>query len=279
MKNSDETDLLGWLAQAKKRSEPPNSSRILDKWVAQVQSEIGGPASRLVWLVGVTVAIGVLQRPADRFSQPYFLVKGGTSLQLRFANVGRLTKDLDGSLRDISIESFIDQLDIVLKEPWGPLEFRRRPLHGVKIQAGPEHLVRFDLLIELRGVTWRRIPVDVSGGEGYSAKSLEQVSAPSLDLFGLPSPEHVVVLGVADQIAEKIHAVTAPHEPPALINNRARDLVDLYLLRRLAYQTGSPSDDEIAEAIRRVFSYRAEVAAKRGLRPRLWPTSFRPPNH
>ena len=40
------------------------------------------------------------------------------------------------------------------------------------------------------------------------------------------------------QIAQKLHAVTDPHEPPDLINDRARDVVDLLLLRDLYRHNG-----------------------------------------
>jgi hypothetical protein len=50
------------------------------------------------------------------------------------------------------------------------------------------------------------------------------------------------------QIAQKIHAVSDPHEPPDSINDRARDVVDLLLLRDLAAETGNPMLAEISAA-------------------------------
>jgi hypothetical protein len=43
------------------------------------------------------------------------------------------------------------------------------------------------------------------------------------------------------QIAQKLHAGSDPHEPPAYVNDRARDLVDLLLLKQLAESTGEPN--------------------------------------
>ena len=34
-------------------------------------------------------------------------------------------------------------------------------------------------------------------------------------------------IAMSYQIAQKVHACTDPHDPPAFVNNRARDVVDL----------------------------------------------------
>jgi hypothetical protein len=44
------------------------------------------------------------------------------------------------------------------------------------------------------------------------------------------------------------HAATAPHDPPTWENDRARDVVDLVLLRRLVAESGSPTLAEIGVA-------------------------------
>ncbi|GAB7143114.1 hypothetical protein LRC484719_17020 [Mycobacterium riyadhense] len=75
------------------------------------------------------------------------------------------------------------------------------------------------------------------------------------------------------QIAQKMHAVSDPHEPPDSINDRARDVVDLLLLRDLAAETGSPSLAEIQAAGSALFQARADEAKQLGLpaRKRKWP--------
>jgi hypothetical protein len=73
------------------------------------------------------------------------------------------------------------------------------------------------------------------------------------------------------QIVQKIHAVSDPHEPPDSINDRARDVVDLLLLRDLAAATGSPTLAEIHAAGVALFQAHADEARQLGLPARTWP--------
>ena len=72
------------------------------------------------------------------------------------------------------------------------------------------------------------------------------------------------------QIAQKLHAVSDPHEPPTSINDRARD-IDLLLLRDLIAATGAPTIAEIRDASVAVFEARAAEAMQLGRTPRYWP--------
>ncbi|MBG6055318.1 hypothetical protein IWX81_001729 [Salinibacterium sp. CAN_S4] len=130
---------------------------------------------------------------------------------------------------------------------------------------------RFDLILELRGVTWRRIQFEISADEAGIGQEAEAVEPPPLGGFGLPDPDTLVGIAMRFQIAQKLHAVTDPHDPPASVNDRVRDVVDLLLLRDLAAATGSPTRAEIREAATAVFSSRADEAAELGLRQRTWP--------
>jgi hypothetical protein len=44
------------------------------------------------------------------------------------------------------------------------------------------------------------------------------------------SPDTLATLALRFQIAQKLHACTDPHDSPASINDRPRDVVDLLLL-------------------------------------------------
>lgn len=76
------------------------------------------------------------------------------------------------------------------------------------------------------------------------------------------------------QIAQKLHAVSDPHEPPDFINDRARDVVDLLLLRDLVDATGKPTLAEICQAGLAVFGARAAEATELGRPPRDWPPTI-----
>jgi hypothetical protein len=87
-------------------------------------------------------------------------------------------------------------------------------------------------------------------------------------------PDHLAGLAMSYQIAQKIHAATDPHEPPDFVNERARDAVDLLLLRRLAQETGEPTNLSIYSAIVDIFEARAVEARALGRTVRTWPASL-----
>lgn len=73
------------------------------------------------------------------------------------------------------------------------------------------------------------------------------------------------------QIAQKLHAVSDPHDPPDHVNDRPRDVVDLLLLRDLVAATGGPTLAEIRAAGTAVFGSRADEARQLGYPGRPWP--------
>lgn len=73
------------------------------------------------------------------------------------------------------------------------------------------------------------------------------------------------------QIAQKLHAASDPHNPPAAVNDRARDVTDLLLLRDLVREAGTPTLTEIKQAGVAVFESRATEAAQLGLPTREGP--------
>lgn len=75
---------------------------------------------------------------------------------------------------------------------------------------------RFDIILELRGVTWRRIQFEVSPDEAGASAEHETIEPPSLGGFGLPDPAALVGIAMRFQIAPKLHAVrtrTSPRTP------------------------------------------------------------------
>jgi hypothetical protein len=73
------------------------------------------------------------------------------------------------------------------------------------------------------------------------------------------------------QIAQKVHASTDPHDPPAFVNDRARDVVDLLLLRTLTEMTRYPSLPEIRAAVEDIFAARVAEAEATDTPSRSWP--------
>ncbi|HQY34097.1 MAG TPA: nucleotidyl transferase AbiEii/AbiGii toxin family protein [Actinotalea sp.] len=254
------------------KTRPPGSARILDGWVNQAQSQIGPSVDggRLGWLIASTVVVAALQRAVDESGSSLFLLKGGTLLQHRLGLASRATKDVDGLIRG-DLDAFVTALDRTLELPWGPLTLTRTVIETI---ATPARLIqprRFDVLVALKGQTWRRVRVEISPDEAGAGAESEALVPPALHGFGLPEPERLVGLALRFQIAQKLHACSDPHDPPTALNDRARDVVDLLLLRELTASVGAPTLAELRDACEAVFAARAADARELGRAPRGWP--------
>jgi hypothetical protein len=198
------------------------------------------------------------------------LLKGGTMLQYRLPGMSRTTQDVDGLVRG-DIDGFLTQLDTPLGEPWRPLMLVRGEVETTDVAHKLVKPRRFDVTVLLNGVTWRRVQIEVSPDEGHAGTTPEQIASPSLAGFGLPTPDHLVSLSMRYQIAQKVHASTDPHNPPEFVNDRARDVVDLLLLRALTEATGGPRLTELRAAVEDTFAARGAEAEATQASPRSWP--------
>lgn len=194
-----------------KAMEPP-SARVLNSWIAQAEEKLGDETrgGRLGWLVASSVAIAAVQRALDANDRQLFLLKGGTLLQHRLNAPARATKDVDGLVRG-DLDDFFRVLEGVLMQPWGPLTLRRGEVEVINVPAKLIKPRRFDLILELRGVTWRRIQFEISADEAGIGNDCEAIEPPPLSGFGLPDPDVLVGIAMRFQIAQKLHAVSDPH--------------------------------------------------------------------
>lgn len=273
MATHEPAGLAAALSELPPKNKSPNSARVLNAWITQAQDRLGTAGPRLGWLVAATVVSAALQRVLDSSGSPLFFLKGGTMLQYRLPGMSRTTQDLDGLVRG-DIDAFMTELDQTLAEPWGPLTLVRGEVETIDV---PYRLVkprRFDVIARLNGITWRRVQVEASPDEGGAGTLSEPISSPALAGFGLPTPDHLTSLSMRYQIAQKVHASTDPHDPPAYINDRARDVIDLILLRDLVETTGDPSLAEVRVAVEDVFTARASEAEAMGVSPRTWPAAL-----
>lgn len=264
--------LAAMLRALKPKDKQPNSASVLNNWISQAEGKLGAEVGggRLGWLIASSVAVAAVQRAVGADGRLLFLLKGGTLLQHRLDVPARTTKDIDGLARG-DIEAFLHTLSEVLVEPWGPLTLRRGPIEIIDVPTRVLKPRRFDIFLEPRGVTWRRIQFELSPDEAGIGEEFEAIEPPPLGCFGLPDPGTFVGIALRHQIAQKFHAVTDPHDPPSWVNDRPRDVVDLLLLRNLAAATGSPTSADIAAAGEAVFRGRAEEAVQLGREPRHWP--------
>lgn len=267
--------LAALLATLKPKTKQPVSTKVLNAWIAQAENQLGdeAKAGRLGWLIASSVAIAAVQRALDEDGRQLFLLKGGTLLQHRLNATARTTNDVDGLIRG-DMDAFIEVLEGVLDAPWGPLTLRRGEVEVIDVPTKVIKPRRFDVILDMRGVTWRRIQFEVSPDEAGIGDEHETIEPPSLGGFGLPDPDALVGIAMRFQIAQKFHAVSDPHEPPDSINDRARDVVDLLLLRDLIATTGSPTLPQVRDAGIAVFESRAAEATELGRPTRAWPPSI-----
>ncbi|MDR1442211.1 MAG: nucleotidyl transferase AbiEii/AbiGii toxin family protein [Bifidobacteriaceae bacterium] len=278
MESGSPYNLGAALSGLKAKDKAPRSATVLNNWIAQAEKGLHSGGGRLGWLIATTVVAAVLQQATDRQERPRFLLKGGTLLQHKLPGQTRTTTDLDGLVTG-DLDDFIAALDPVLDGRWGPLELARGPVEIIDVPYKVVKPRRFDVVVKLNGVTWRRIQVEISPAEGSAGDAAEMVLPPSLAGFGLLTPDRLAALQLRYQIAQKVHAATDPHNPPDYVNDRAHDVVDLVLILRLAKAAGEPTATAIRGALVDIFTVRADEASQLGRAPRPWPDRLVPYPH
>lgn len=198
----------------------PNSRRNLDIAIERMAEGRGDPLRTRAALAAAVVTQML----------PGGVVKGGTALKLRFGNAQtRFTRDLDAA-RVGDLDSFVDELDAALRRGWegftGHLA-EREPAHPAGIKA--RYLMRpFDAKLAYNGKSWVTVPVEVGHNEIGDADEAELGIA--LDIasmfeeLGFPAPKPAPLMPLHHQIAQKLHAASAPD------SRRAHDLVDLQII-------------------------------------------------
>lgn len=246
----------------------PVSARILDQWVQNASTALNIGVARTGWLLSSTIVIAALQRALGADGEPLFLLKGGVYLERRLGVSARATKDVDTLFRGSHAE-FMESLDQTLAESWGPFELSRSEVETI---VAPRVVKprRFNVMLSIRGVTWRRIQVEVSFDDGHVGDYREKVPVPGTQFFGIASPAALVGISMNYQVAQKLHACTDAHDPPSFSNGRVRDIVDLTLMKDNFYSQGSGLSGILAAATD-TFTTRALDAVELGNSPRSWP--------
>jgi Nucleotidyl transferase AbiEii toxin, Type IV TA system len=121
------------------------------------------------------------------------------------------------------------RLDEALRAGCGGFTFERSAPRPI----GDTRSVGFEIKLSYRGRRWGTVRFEVAPAEGDAGGDIETLEAVAIDRFGLEGPERVPCLGLRYQIAQKIHACTAPPPPGRPENLRVHDLIDLLLLRDL----------------------------------------------
>jgi hypothetical protein len=186
---------------------------------------------------------GVLERATGEGLLGGYYLKGGVAMELRFAERARATKDLDlvlGGDRKTRLRSFEQALKLNFDE----FSFR------LKAQAHDMDLadtVRVDVAIQHRTRAWQTVEVDL-GPTSTTTVDLVEPMIVGLHEMGVPVTSPIRCITLSEQVAQKLHACTAPNTS----STRARDVLDILLIETL----GQLDYAAALVAARRVFHER-----------------------
>ena len=219
----------------------PNSRRNLDAALERLVGRADLVAKRAV------VANAIVARLL-----PGGAVKGGSAIKMRLGDgATRFTTDLDVA-RASAVGDFSERLAESLAAGWegfaGVLaEGRQAHPAGVP----PQYVMRpYSVKLSYNGKPWMTVDLEVGHNEVGDADGPDLVAPEDanaiLEALGFPPLGPVPVMALRHQIAQKLHAASAPG------SMRAHDLIDLQLLDG-AYE-GDYSD--VRETCLRLFAYR-----------------------
>ncbi|HXC25858.1 MAG TPA: nucleotidyl transferase AbiEii/AbiGii toxin family protein [Gemmatimonadaceae bacterium] len=200
-------------------------AKALDARLRAFALEHGIPPSRARRWVSY-MAFGSALARASQDTEDIFTIKGGVALELRMGSIARATRDID-VIVDGATTELIRSFERVLTHAYEGFGFARRGAPHVM----RNDIVRVDVAITYYGAPWATIQVDLSATEG-GITEVEFVDVLPVAMLALTAPGQIPCLSLRYQIAQKLHALTAP-VPEGRSNDRFRDLVDLLLLMPL----------------------------------------------
>lgn len=226
-------------------NKAPASRRLLDIAIDRLAMRESLDPVRLRRFIGNVIVAQLL---------PAGVVKGGSSLKLRFGNLTtRYTKDLDAA-RALGQTEYVDALEERLLAGWGGFTghaLARKPARVKGVE--PQYVMKpYDIKLDYNGKPWLTVPLEVGHDEIGDAdepeRALSKDVPPLFEALGLPVPDAVFLMPLHFQVAQKLHAVSTPN------TDRARDLIDLQLI------IGNAELDlaKTEATCRRLFAYRKQ---------------------
>lgn len=233
---------------SRQRDRPPGNLQGLERWITESANDGETTPGRLRKRVGLIALAAMID--AFNGQEPSFVFKGGAAFELRFGTRARSTSDVDAVLRG-NLEDSVAFLEQALRSGWsgftGTLVDKGTfDVPGVRISPR-----RSIAKLSFRGRPFLSLPIEVAAPEGESLLRIDQVEVAPLAELGLGGPGVVPLLGVPYQVAQKLHACTAP-DTLDYTNDRAHDLADLLLLDEL----GTIDPETTKKACLVVFEHR-----------------------
>jgi hypothetical protein len=211
--------------------EPPTNLRSLQARLRNYSRQTDQVPQRVHRLVGVLV-VGQLLTDSG-----IGVVKGGSNLEVRLGLAStRASSDLD-VLRTRTIDEFRNELEAALDGGWEGFGGRVVDRGGIPAPVPDGYRPhRFDVKLEYGGQPFQTVTLEVGVEEVGGLDTVDTVISDDglaiFDAIGLPRPPPVHALPLHQQIAQKLHACTAP-DAEGWRNDRAHDLVDLQLAQRV----------------------------------------------
>ncbi|WP_180541693.1 nucleotidyl transferase AbiEii/AbiGii toxin family protein [Nevskia soli] len=202
----------------------PRLPERLEKTLARVARDQGIDQERLRRWVSFLAICGVLERAASEGILGGYYLKGGVAMELRFAQRARATKDLDLVLngdRGKRLRSFEQALKLGFDE----FSFR---LKAQAREMDRADTVRVEVAIQYRTRAWQTVEVDL-GPAGTTTIDRVEPTVAGIHEMGVPVTSPIRCIGLSEQVAQKLHACTAPHTS----STRARDVLDILLIETL----------------------------------------------
>ncbi len=215
----------------------------LKRTLVRVAREQGLDQERLRRWVSFLALCGALDRAIEAGILSGYYLKGGVAMELRFAEHARATKDLDLGMEGARADR-LRSLRNALGAGFDDFSFRIKAQTRDMEQADT---IRVQVAIQHRTRSWQTIEVDLGSSKADQIDLIEPQVRGLVEL-GLPVVSPIRCLGLAEQVAQKLHACTGP-----VAAGRARDVLDILLIDAL----GQLDYAAAADAARRVFSERA----------------------
>jgi hypothetical protein len=202
----------------------PQPRERLEKILARVARDQGLDQERLRRWVSFLAICGVLERATAEGLLGGYYLKGGVAMELRFAQRARATKDLDIVL-DGDRRTRIQSLEQALRLGFDQFSFR---LKGQVHEMDLADTVRVEVAIQHRTRAWQTVEVDLGPTSTTTVDFVEPTIA-GLHEMGVPVTSPVRCISLSEQVAQKLHACTAPKTS----STRARDVLDILLIETL----------------------------------------------
>ncbi len=252
----------------------PNFRTALEERIRQIAGRDGSAIQRIRKRVAFERFLARLQAPPD---SPWFL-KGAFALDLRFGERARTTKDLDLgiylSLRGDPGPGPEEIAKLLRKAAEYSLDdffVFTVPGEGEEILQEPDApAYRFTVQGWLAGRLFESFKVDVGTGLQL-VTPVEEIPESDILTFAGIVPRRFRAISLAQQFAEKVHAMTRTWEDRE--NTRVKDLVDLTLI----LESNPPEPKMARVALERIFEGRDTHRLPTVIPdpPPTWPGSYR----